>query len=106
MNDSTAPRDGDQWRLDLFKGEPWDGRSPRGLTRVQISLSLKRELPGHEVYVDPAQLDFFRRQSEATKRKRLPQAVGASSLLPLKARRRFLLARRGSPEGDDHGETA
>ena len=36
---------------------PWQGVSPRDLTRVQISLSLERERQGHEV--DPLQYDLF-----------------------------------------------
>jgi len=38
-------RDGDQLRLDLFPEVPWDGRSPRGLTRSKKGLYLKPELP-------------------------------------------------------------
>jgi len=83
----VLPHDGDQLRLDLFKGEPWDGRAPRGLTRVQISLSLRREPLSHAVETDPLQLDFWRRHSKATKRKRLEEAPRAPSLLPLKSRR-------------------
>jgi len=85
---SEGPREGDQFALDLFPGVPWDGRSPRGLTRARSALSLKRERQGHGVHLDPAQLDFFRRQSQATKRKRPPPAEGASLLLPLKKGRR------------------
>jgi len=32
-----------QLELDLFPGEPWNGRSPRGLTRVGLGLFLRRE---------------------------------------------------------------
>ncbi len=84
----VPPSDGDQLRLDLFRGEPWDGVSPRVLTSWFIGLSLRPEPPGHEVGLDPAQLDFFRGRSKATKRKRPQQTAGASLLLPLKKGRR------------------
>ena len=83
-----APHDG-ELELDLFAGEPWRGRSPRGLTRVRISLFLRREPPSHEVYLDPAQLDFWRRGSKATTKKNAPgKQPGAPSLLPLRNRSR------------------
>jgi len=37
----ALPRDGDQLRLDLFAGEPWDGRSPRVLTRGHLGIIFK-----------------------------------------------------------------
>ncbi len=43
------PPDGDQLRLDLFPGEPWDGRSPRALTKSAQGLYLRPEPPRHEV---------------------------------------------------------
>ncbi len=96
-----------QLELDLFPGVPWNGRSPRGLTKVKIGLYLRREPGGHEVYLDPAQLDFFRGRSKATMNKRPRQTAGASLLLPLKAGRGISRsARRGSSEGGYHGETA
>ena len=36
-------RDGDQLRLNLFPGEPWDGQCPRVLTRRFIPLFLRPE---------------------------------------------------------------
>ena len=82
-------REGDQFVLDLFPGEPWDGRSPRSLTRVLTGgLFFRPEPPGHEVELDAMQLDFFRGRSKAAKKKRPPQAEGASLLLPLKKGRR------------------
>ncbi len=91
---SSVPRDGDQLRLDLFKGVPWDGRNPRGLTRVQILLSSRREPPGHVVYPDSEQLEIWPESVKATRRERPRQAAGAPSLLPLKAGARRDLARR------------
>ena len=94
-------RDGDQYRLDLFPGVPWDGVSPRGLTRVQIELSSRREPPGHEVEMDPAQLLFWPVPEKATSRKRPQQAAGAPSLLPLKVRPGwFGRTRRGPTFGE------
>jgi len=79
--------DSDQYELDLFPGVPWDGRSPRSMTRALTGgLFLRPEPPRHEVYVDAAQLEMWPAKL-ATPRKRPQQAAGASSLLPLKGRR-------------------
>ncbi len=55
-----TPRNGDQLELRLFPGEPWDGRSPRALTRVGVGFILK---PGGgesgDVFVDPEQYDLW-----------------------------------------------
>ncbi len=84
----ALPRDGDQLRLRLFESVPWDGRDPRGLTRGRNVLFLRQEPPCHEVYSDPAQLEFWpvdghhRRNAE-------PILIGAAPLVPeSKARRR------------------
>ena len=91
-------------QLWLFDGEPWDGQSPRALTAGQMLLSLRREPLSHEVGTDPMQLDFFRGRKEAIPRKRLRQAAGAPSLLPLKAATSSLVAaRRGSRKWGDNG---
>ncbi len=101
MRSPSPPRDGEQLRLDLFAGEPWDGRTPRGLTRVQILLFSRQEPPSHGVYLDPAQLDFWLRSSKATKRKKAPaKQAGASSLLPLKKGRRSRSFATRFPGGD------
>jgi len=77
----------EQLEMDLFPGEPWGGRSPRGLTRVGLGLFSKRERQGHEVEKDPAQLDAWGLPTKATQRKRAPeQSSGAPPLLPLKGR--------------------
>ena len=52
-------RDGDQFELDLFPGEPWMGRSPRALTDARTALYLRREPPGREVGTDPLQLSLW-----------------------------------------------
>ena len=79
----SPPPDGDQLRLDLFKGEPWDGRNPRGLTRAFNPLFLGPEPDLHEVNMrDPEQLDLFWREV-ATQREKPPEFVyrGAPLLL-------------------------
>ncbi len=52
-------RDGDQFRLQLFPGVPWDGQSPRALTRGGLALFLRPEPPSHEVFFDPEQLELW-----------------------------------------------
>ncbi len=79
----TRPSDGEQLRLDLFAGKPWDGRDPRGLTRIQIELSLRREPGGREVEVDPLQLEMWPVSVKAAMREPRRPAVGAPLLLPL-----------------------
>ncbi len=60
MPRGAPPRDGDQLRLELFVGVPWDGRSPRALTKGSTALSLRREpVRAHEVFVDPEQYDLW-----------------------------------------------
>ena len=97
--------DSDQYELDLFPELPWNGRSPRGLTKAVSVLFLRPEPPGHEVEADPMQLDFFHSQRRATKRNRAPgKQPGAPLLLPLKPGK-MSRARSGPHTGDDHGET-
>jgi len=86
-------RVGDQLELDLFPGEPWGGRSPRGLTKVGKGLFLRPEPPGHEGNTDILQLSLW--PVKAGHSGRGPQAApGAPSLLPLKPRRKGVPARR------------
>ena len=75
-------------QLELALGDvrvriPWQGTSPRALTRAQISLSFERERQGHEV--DPLQYDLF---GGGVRGGHLGQRGfaygGAPSLLPLK----------------------
>ena len=85
---SIIPRDGDQLELDLFPGVPWNGRSPRALTRCRNGLYLRPEPPGHEVFFDPEQLELW--QADRPHRKRGPRrrAAGAPLLVDLKRTRR------------------
>ncbi len=53
------PRVSDQLRLELFKGVPWDGKSPRVLTKGGKALFLRQKPPSHEVFVDPEQLELW-----------------------------------------------
>ena len=57
-------RVGDQLELDLQGAAPWNGRSPRSLTRgylwnVEKSLTFAKPARGMEHYEDPAQLKIF-----------------------------------------------
>ncbi len=91
MGESRAfLRDGDQFDLDLFPGVPWNGRSPRGLTRVGIGLFLRPEPPRHELMDerDPRQFDLWRRMGHTEKKASRGTSRGAPSLLPLKKGRR------------------
>ncbi len=100
-------REGEQFELDLFPGVPWGGRSPRGLTRVQISLSLRRELPRHEVMDerDPMQTDLWLQKGHTDEEVPATGFIvgGTPSLLPLRSSRKFGSSRRGSRKWGDHG---
>ncbi len=45
MRRLDSSRDGDQFTLDLFREVPWEGRSPRALTRGNKLLYLRQEPP-------------------------------------------------------------
>ncbi len=81
MRRLRPPRDGDQLRLDLFRGVPWDGQSPRVLTRGFIPLFLRQKPPSHEVFFNPEQLELW--PIEAPPREKSPRGStpGASLLL-------------------------
>ena len=64
-------REGDQFELRLFPGEPWEGRSPRSLTRGWKALFLKPEAPSHELRTDELQLDLFWPPKKAVQERRL-----------------------------------
>jgi len=102
-----SSRVGEQFDLDLFPGVPWGGRSPRGLTRVRLGLIFNARAEEPRGFSrDQAQLVLWPVSKKPRRRKRLQQAAGAPTLLPLRpvehpARR----ARRGYREGFEYGET-
>ncbi len=54
------PRDGEQYLLGLkWESEPWEGWTPRSLTRCQSLLFLRPEPPSHEDYFDSEQLELW-----------------------------------------------
>ena len=58
---------------------PWDGRSPRGLTRGAMALFLSSAAEKSvSAFVDPEQGDLFKKAA--------PRSRGAAPLLPLAAR--------------------
>ncbi len=58
----VSPRVSDQLELDLFPGEPWGGRAPRGLTRVRLGLIFKAEAaPPRGAFKHVDQLELFER---------------------------------------------
>ncbi len=84
----NSPHDGDQLRFSLDWGkEPWEGRSPRSLTKVAILLFLRPEPPGHEVFFDPEQYDLWP-DDVATQKDGAPSVLGAPLLVDLKRSRR------------------
>ncbi len=67
----------DQLELDLFKGVPWGGRSPRALTRVALSIIFKPEgVREDSIFFDMRQIDLFKKSGPR-------RFAGASPLLPL-----------------------
>jgi len=75
--------DGEQLELalgDVHLKLPWEGRSPRGLTRVALSPFFKAQAAKDARHRDPTQLDLFVRNG----RRKPPELYrGASPLLPL-----------------------
>ena len=81
---ATSSMNSDQLELALFEELPWQGRSPRVLTKGFIPLFLRQKPPSHEVFFDPEQLELWpidRPHREKSLRRKAP---GASLLLPLK----------------------
>jgi len=75
-------------QLELFEGGtvivkvPWDGRSPRALTRVALGITLKAQAKkSASDFVDPEQYDLWLPLKE-----RPPRYSGAAPLLPLPRR--------------------
>ncbi len=71
-----------QLELELWQGEPWEGRSPRVLTKGFIPLFLRRKPQKDErFFVDPCQMDLFHAAKTGP-----PPSVGAPLLIPLDRR--------------------
>ena len=69
-----------QLTLDLFPGQPWNGRSARALTRVGLGLIFTARADGARVtFVDSAQLLLFPRWRQRLSYK----SRTAPTLLPL-----------------------
>ncbi len=78
----TFHRDSEQLALGLFPGVPWDGRSPRVLTRAHKGLIFKPRGASREVGLDPQQV-LFGFASGVGKSEKAPWIYqGAPSLLP------------------------
>ena len=78
----------EQLELGLFAGVPWEGRSPRVLTRGSMGLILKPEAAkARATFVDPDQIEMFPRR-KAPRRYNPPvgRSSGAFSLLLLPRR--------------------
>ncbi len=86
----SFPLNSEQLELDLFPGIPWNGRSPRGLTRPHYSVFLRPEPPRHEVKMhDPAQIVLSLAEAATLKKKPLQRlAAGAPLLIGVKKTRR------------------
>ena len=69
-----------QLSLDLFPGVPWDGRSPRVLTKGHLGLIFTALAPkARAISLDPRQLEFWPPEEKAPRR----GAPSAPTLLPL-----------------------
>ena len=74
-------------QLELALGDarvsvPWEGKSLRGLTKIGILLSSKRERGGHEV--DPNQYDLFEARGRVVNRRQCFSYAGAPLLVPFR----------------------
>jgi len=71
----------DLWQVEL-DALPWQGRSPRALTKCKKALFLRREPQKDDCFfVDPDQMDLFHAAKKGPRR-----YAGAPSLLPLPRR--------------------
>jgi len=84
MRARGSSRDCVQLEFDLFAGVPWQGRSPRALTRAFFPLFLRQKPPSHEVFFDPEQLELWPIEGLHRKKSLRRVSAGASLLLPLK----------------------
>jgi len=95
--------DGDQLRLDLFPEVPWDGRSPRGLTRSNNVLYLKPELPRPRGDGGSSEDQLELLPTDGPHRKRVTptsSSVGATPLLVDVGRPRRGRGQRGGYRGE------
>jgi len=68
----------------LFQGEPWDGASPRVLTRGHLARILQPQgAKARAIYLDPLQYELWPPVVRARGSSRAPSSVGAETLLPL-----------------------
>ncbi len=101
MSDSRV---GEQLTLGLYKGVPWDGRSPRVLTRGRLGLIFKTRVvpPRGFPEMDPRQLSLW--PEEPTLKEGPPRYVGAPLLMPLPPNKSRMALVGGEPRGrKDHG---
>ncbi len=75
-----------QLELGLFRNEPWEGRSPRVLTRGRLGVIFnpRGEKSTSDFVIDPLQMDLFPRRE--AHRKRSPErrpSFAAALLIPL-----------------------
>ena len=80
MEPVIPSRVSDQLNLPLFEGVPWEGQSPRALTRARKALFLRPEPPRHEVFFDPEQLELWP-VHRGHKDRRAPLILRGASLL-------------------------
>ena len=87
MSPAASSREQQQLELGLFRGVPWDGHSPRALTRVRTGLILRQAPPFHEVFFNADQLELW--PIERSHREKSPRTSGpgASLLLETLTRR-------------------
>jgi len=75
-------REGEQLQLSLgLRKEPWDGRSPRALTKVGLGLFLRPEPPSHGVKEWDDQLLFWPVERHTPKKAPGASTPGAPLLL-------------------------
>ena len=73
-------KDSVQLELDLFSSEPWQGRSPRALTRAYLGLILQpRGERARVPFSNPLQVEMFPRRRQRKKQ----MSRTALTLLPL-----------------------
>ncbi len=79
--------DGDQLRLDLFSDSPWDGRSPRVLTRGHLAVIFKAKAgESTSAFLDPRQVDMWPSRPAHREKSRRSEAPAAPLLLEPRGR--------------------